>query len=237
MIDLNILIDEPADIYHEKAKQYLSSHGLDIFSFQIGLGGNYYRTQYTLDTLGRQVAVSKMASVGKWQVEAVKYDWQGRPTAQLKGVGMNPPTIADIYEPGRLATVSEIQYEGQLQSEQRSYFDTDKKSFTRTKFVYDAWQRVRARYNFDSSGMSIGPFSVQDYDWRGYTTASAQFMTEPNWAEVIASKDFAATSEAGRRSLSKTYTNGNGNVFRTEIFEVANDGKAGKCATNTDFQK
>ena len=31
MIDLNILIEEPAEVYHEKAKQYLSSHQLTTF--------------------------------------------------------------------------------------------------------------------------------------------------------------------------------------------------------------
>ncbi len=31
MIDLNILIEEPTEVYHEKAKQYLSSHQLTTF--------------------------------------------------------------------------------------------------------------------------------------------------------------------------------------------------------------
>ncbi len=176
-----------------------------------------------------------MAVVGKWQVEAVQHDWQGRPVTQMKGVAMNPPLLADLENSSFLATVSKIFYDGHLQSEHRSFFDQDTKTFTGTKYRYDQWGRLRGRSSFDGSGKSFRPFSVQDYDWRGYTVATATFLAEPNWAQVIENAEFAANTSQGRKSLSKTYVNSRGNIYKTETFEMAADGKAGKSATNNSF--
>ncbi len=76
---------------------------------------------------------------------------------------------------------------------------------------------------------------MQDYDFRGNIVAAATFLTEPDWTEVLEKPAFAASISAGRKSLSKSYINGNGNVFKTEVYEIAVDGTAGKSATSNVF--
>ena len=209
------------------------------------LGTNFYRTNALYDPLGRTIGSVQYVSNGRYQVNVRKFDWLSRPIETLQGVSTAssmPEHFSDVYVgdayASYLVTMDKNDYD--LENRvvcQKSYFDSGTNDYTGVYYHYDIWGRLRGTTPFamvDSTETPYGPYTVQDYDWRGNVTSSAAFETEPTWDGL--SETYAATTTASRRSLSKNYYNAHGNSYRTEEYQVSSDGSAGNCLrTNTYY--
>jgi len=194
------------------------------------LGEHFYRTVTIYDRLGRSAATIQYVQDGKWQVDAQRYDWRDRIIETRRVVAMNPPVYTDLLDDSWIPLISRTIYDGDHVEKQLSYFDTGANDYTGINYKYDAWGRQRATESFAMSGtmeVSFGPCTVDDYNWRGNVIASAVYETAPNWNTVATSENYAATTTNGRRSLTKSYFDMRGAVYRSETFEIADDGTAG----------
>ncbi|MCL2711149.1 MAG: hypothetical protein FWE95_09745, partial [Planctomycetaceae bacterium] len=202
------------------------------------LGANYNRTTFIYDPQGRQSATAQYAQAGKWQVDAQRFDWRDRTIETRRVAAMNPPSYTDLLNDAWINLVSKTTYDGDRVAKQLAYFDTGANDYTGVNYKYDAWGQIRAAESFAKVGSTetpYGPYTVNDYDWRGNIIASADFETAPNWTTVLSTANFAAATATNRRSLTKSSIDNLGAVFKTETFEVASNGTAGNSATDNYY--
>jgi YD repeat-containing protein len=230
------------------------------------ISDDFGRTGYRYDSLGRQeyviqqVAGDPSAGDGVEQVTQTVYDTLGRATASRVGVSKTGHTIgADYQNAGAtptLTTVSETFYDGATTpgalavgdghvTRSVVYHTVDGSGmpddYTVVKNYYDFRGRVRGSEQFangDSSGDSVGPYTVSDLDWAGRTVATAVYDAPPSWSTITAGDGDAAYADSvatDRRALSRTMYDEAGQVYRTEQATVHADTGAVVAVTRTDL--
>jgi len=211
---------------------------------------NFNRTFYRYDSLGQRTHTIQVASgtdeTGLTgcveQVTKTEYDKLGRVKAIYRGISdashvMKTTTIYDT-DPTTLCKVADDFHDEAtpgsgtdgigdgLVTSTLAYYDADH---------VDANHAIKTFYHYNWRGQLRGtepeaaPYTVRDVDNMGRVMAVAQYQDNVTWSTVIDDDDFAATvaSDAGtsaeRGSLSKTYYDNVGRVFRVETYSVAAD--------------
>ena len=246
----------------EKADRYHDIPGVGAGE----MGANFHRTFHRYDTLGLRThtiqVVSGTDETGLTgcveQVTKTEYDALSRVKSVQRGVSnashvMKTATIYDT-DPTTLRKVAEDFYDETapgsgtggvgdgLVTSTLAYYDADN---------IDANHAVETIHHYNWRGQLIGiepeaaPYTVRDVDNMGRLTAVAQYQANVTWSTIVDDDDFAATveSDAGtsakRGSLSKTYYDKMGRVFRVEVYSVTADtGAAGdKLVTDNYFDR
>ncbi|GHT18700.1 hypothetical protein FACS1894189_6900 [Planctomycetales bacterium] len=167
----------------------------------------YYRTVFVYDLQGRRAATVQYAQDGTWQADHQIYDWRDRIIEIKRGISMNPPVFADLAGASNFTTVQKTVYDGNHIDKVLSFFDTGANDYIGEKYHYDLWNRVRASASYSVTGgteIPFGPYTVNDYDWRGNVVFTGTFETEPNWNNVLANDHFASTA-TGKLSAAQNH--------------------------------
>lgn len=197
---------------------------------------NFYRTVYQYDAQDRQhILIDQVSgsptSSGVEQVTKTIYDVIGRPIKTERGVSLASHSMGANYDTyPTLRTVSEVFYDGgdsttplkvgdSLQTSNRRYYGTGTNDFVQTDFKYTFRGHVRGTSNKNGT-TSFGPYSVQDINWQGNATASAQYTSEPSWSSVLTGDGYTAftTSTTNRFYWTKTHYNTWGQVYQIEQY-------------------
>ncbi|MEM8667442.1 MAG: RHS repeat-associated core domain-containing protein [Planctomycetota bacterium] len=184
--------------------------------------GGYYRKSYLYDDQGRRGATVQEVAASKYQVSAQLFDVRGRVIESRRGVATVAPTDYDSLDnspPGTptgfdgYATISTTTFDsggigdGYVTSS-RSYYGTGANDFTES--IPQLTFRGHSRGVLQKNGTTkFGPYSVQDIDWMGRTTASASYASEPStWPDDYS--DYVIHSSGG--SADQPNTSGHYNV-------------------------
>jgi len=191
----------------------------------------YYRTSYLYDRLGRRGAIIQYVEAGKYQVRVNLFDTLGRVTEIRSGVVGTPPanysSLAGANPATGYAKISTSEYDsggvgdGHV-TKTASYYDTAGTGKYTGQRLYRTFRGyVRGIEPVDDSGTgemnNLGPYTVQDVDWLGRVTATARYVSVPPWNTITAAEGDAAYADGtqtGRRTLSKTYFDDAGRVYR-----------------------
>ena len=123
-----------------------------------------------------------------------------------------------------------------------SHFDSGDYDRVKTRHYYDYRGRLRGSVDsgYDTAPdpdvwADAGPIVVTDYDNMGRTTATAQYIDEPDWETVLGDYDYAETvnNNTYRRLLSTTKYDERGRVYETTAHEI-NQGPTDAGATTTN---
>jgi hypothetical protein len=60
-----------------------------------------------VNAAARKAATAQFAEVGRWQVNAQRFDWRGRVVETRRAVAMNPPNYVDLQDDNWIALVSQ----------------------------------------------------------------------------------------------------------------------------------
>ena len=214
---------------------------------------HFHRTGYIYDEQGRQAYVIQQVSgapnssgSGVEQLTQRVFDVRNRIVEVRRGVSDSDHDLGtgadnyDNYTGVTLKPVLKREYDnddvgdGHV-TQVTQYHDTGTNDYTGHKLHRTHRGHLRGIepfYRNGSSDTEIGPFTVQDVDWKGRQTAVARYTTEPNWASsVIDDDDYAATTSTSRVKYHETSYDDLGRVYRTKEYAVAS-GTAGNAIQN-----
>lgn len=203
------------------------------------LSTHFYRTVQHYDDYGRQeytveVVSGTASSSSTEQVTKTVYDGLDRVTEVWRGVSDDSHNMTTAYTTyPTLVQVSATQYDSGAVGDGH---------VTKTKTFYDTSTYTGAirHYNFrgqlrgsepiyDAGGgeTAIGPFMVQDVDWRSNVKAQAAFVSNLTWASVLADDDYAYLTQTDRRALTRTDYDVLGRPYSTHKYTVNSSGVKG----------
>src|SRR5690606_19344908 len=180
------------------------------------------------------------------QVTQQVYDVLDRVTEVKRGVSGTGHDMGSGYATlPTMTTISWTQYDSAGVGDSHvtvslSFHDTGSTDNTGQAFQRDFRGFLRGikpvhTYNTSTgSSTTIGPFPVYDVDWKGRTTATAIFGTEPTWSSVISNSSYASGTSTNRKTLSKTMYDDLGRVYRSEEYRVIQSTGAANDRTQTD---
>lgn len=210
-------------------------------------GTNYYRTYFLHTPMGLRGAIVQYVESSKYQVSAVLYDMHDRPVEIRRGIAETDPfndpanPTDDYYEYDDLVQVSgnsivvpsgfdgyarlaTTEYDGggvgvgYVTSDKR-FYGTGTNDFIQT--IYYRTYRGHLRGTTKKNGTtSFGPYFVQDIDWKGRGTASAQY-TSTSWTSSILVNDGYTdytTNSSDRFNWRITSYNPWGQTYRTKSY-------------------
>jgi len=234
--------------YNDETGQLESVDRYHNISLPGALGTDYYRTGYLYDDQGARRAtatyIDGSGASARYQISLEIADDIGRVIELRQGIKTGMPTSYNtLVGDSTIITVSQTQFDndsvgnGDVTKSIR-YHGTGTDDYTGA--IYHRTFRGHLRgvepfyVNGSSTETAIGPFTVHDVDWMGRTTATALYKQEPTWTGqggVIDTSDgyntYAASTATNRGSLSKTYYDKLGRVYRSERYAVDSDGAAG----------
>jgi RHS repeat-associated protein len=189
------------------------------------LSTDFYRTVTQYDTLGRkqyniQVIRGSVHSNRVEQVTQYVYDVRDRLIQTNKGVSgdlaANSQDMTDSYNVyPTLYAISQVVYDNggvgdDFVTKTRKFFGTSSTSYTGTNFYLTYRGHVRGLEPFYVSGSTetpMGPYTVNDVDWNGRATTTAQYSADPTWTSVLSSDGYPAyASSASTNRLTETST-------------------------------
>ncbi|HEV8072384.1 MAG TPA: RHS repeat-associated core domain-containing protein [Planctomycetaceae bacterium] len=206
------------------------------------LSTDFYRTVTQYDTLGRkqydiQVIRGSVSTNRVEQVTQYVYDVRNRIIQVNKGVSgdlaANSQNMTDSYNVyPTLYTISQTVFDNEgvgdgYVTKTRQSFGTSSTSYTGTNFYRTYRGHLRGLEPFYVSGTTetpIGPFTVNDVDWKGRITTTAQYSADPTWTSVLTGDGYPAyassTSTNRLTQTSKLYDNLN-RVYQTQQYDIA----------------
>jgi hypothetical protein len=212
------------------------------------LGGDFYREVTQYDTMGRrqyliQVVRGSASNNRVEQVTKVDYDLRNRVIQISQGVSgdtaANSQDMTDSYNVyPTLVIVAKTEYDaggvgdGYVTKSKR-YFGTGANDFTGANYkrAYRGHSRgVEPFYMNGSTETPVGPYPVTDVDWKGRTTASALYETDPSWSSVLTGDGYAAyavSTSSHRRTRRDTLYDDLGRVYQVKVYEIASSSGTG----------
>jgi RHS repeat-associated protein len=202
------------------------------------LSTDYYRTITQYDTLGRKQYIVEVinGSVITSEVEQVTqyvYDVMNRIVQVNKGVspsGANMGTNYTTYP--TLYTISQTVYDdggvgdGYV-TQTQNFYGTGSTNYTGVNFYRTYRGHLRGLEPFYMNGSTLtptGPYTVNDVDWKGRATTTAQYSADPTWSSVLTYDGYSAyassTSSSRLTELSTLYDNLN-RVYQTQLYDIA----------------
>jgi len=202
------------------------------------LSTDFYRTVTQYDTLGRKQYVVEVinGSVITSEVEQVTqyvYDVRDRLIQINKGVSPSGATMGSNYTTyPTLYTISQTVYDNggvgdDFVTKTRTFFGTSSTSYTGTNFYRTYRGHVRGLEPFYVSGTTetpIGPYEVNDVDWKGRTTTTAQYSADPTWSSVLTSDGYpgyASSTTTNRLTEASTLYDNLNRVYQTQQYDIA----------------
>ncbi len=206
------------------------------------LSTDFYRSVTEYDTLGRrqydiQVIRGSAHANRVEQVTQYVYDVRDRLIQTSRGVSgdaaANSQDMTDSYNAyPTLYTVSQTAYDNggvgdSFITKTRAFFGTSSTSYTGTNYYRTYRGHLRGLESFYVSGsteMSMGPYTVNDVDWKGRTTTRAQYSADPTWTSVLTSDGYSAyassTSTNRLTEASLLYDNLN-RAYQSQVIDIA----------------
>jgi RHS repeat-associated protein len=200
-------------------------------------GDAFYGTRYLYDPLGRRGATIQYVEDGKFQVTAQLFDVLDRPVESRRAVATAVPDDYGELIDGtfdswlgmdtELETVSKNVYDSSgvgdsYVTSSKSFYGTGANDYV--DMVYHRTYRghIRGIERRNGPSTDIEPYMVNDVDWMGRTTATAQYDTEPTWPTNYSDHVFDFTGnapdESGHFELNVTRYDDLGRVFRTQRY-------------------
>jgi RHS repeat-associated protein len=203
---------------------------------------DFYRLVTQYDTLGRkqydiQVIRGSAHNNRVEQVTQYVYDVRDRVTQVNKGVSgdaaANSQDMTDSYNVyPTLYTISQNVYDNggigdDFVTKTRAFFGTASTNFTGANFYRTYRGQLRGVEPFYVSGTTetpVGPYTVNDVDWKGRGTTTAQYSSDPTWSSVLSSDGYVAyassTSTSRLTETSMLYDNLN-RSYQSQQYDIA----------------
>ena len=206
------------------------------------LSTDFCRTVTEYDTLGRkqydiQVIRGSVHSNRVEQVTQNVYDVRDRLIQTNKGVSgdaaANSQDMTDSYNVyPTLYTISQTVYDNGgvgdgYVTKTRTFFGTISTSYTGTNFYLTYRGHIRGLEPFYVSGTAetpIGPYTVNDVDWKGRATTTAQYSADPTWSSVLTSDGYpayASSTSTNRLTEKSTLYDNLNRVYQTPQYDIA----------------
>jgi RHS repeat-associated protein len=205
------------------------------------LSTDFYRTVTQYDTLSRkqydiQVIRGSVHGNRVEQVTQYVYDVRDRIIQINKGVSgdlaANSQDMTDSYNVyPTLYPISQAVYDsggvgdGYI-TKTRHFFGTGTSNYTGAN-VYRTYRgHIRGFEPFYVSGTTetpIGPYTVQDVDWKGRPTTTARYSADPTWSSVLASDGYpayASSTSTNRLTETSTLYDDLGRVYQLLQYDI-----------------
>jgi RHS repeat-associated protein len=205
------------------------------------LSTDFYRTVTQYDTLGRrqydiQVIRGSAHNNRVEQVTQYVYDVLNRMIQVNKGVSgdlaANSQDMTDNYNVyPTLYTLSQTIYDNGgigdgFVTKTRTFFGTASAAYTGTNFYRTYRGHLRGLEPFYVSGTTetpMGPYTVNDVDWKGRTTTTAQYSADPTWSSVLSSDGYpayASSTSTNRLSEASTFFDNLSRIYQTQQYDI-----------------
>jgi hypothetical protein len=212
------------------------------------LSTDFYRTVTQYDTLGRkqydiQVIRGSAHNNRVEQVTQYVYDVRDRITQVNKGVSgdlaANSQDMTDSYNVyPTLYTMLQTVYDSggvgdDYVTKTRTFFGTASTAYTGTNFYRTYRGHLRGLESFYVSGTTetaIGPYAVNDVDWKGRSTTTAQYSADPTWTSVLSSDGYpayASSTSTNRLTETSTLYDNLNRVYQNQQYDIAPSSGAG----------
>ena len=224
------------------------------------LSTDFYRTVTEYDTQGRrqydiQVIRGSAHANRVEQVTQYVYDARDRIVQVNKGVSgdtaANSQDMTDSYNVyPTLYTASQTVYDGggvgdDFVTKTRTFYGTSSTSYTGTNFYLTYRGHVRGLEPFYVSGgteTSMGPYSVNDVDWKGRTTTTAQYSADPTWSSVLTSDGYpayASSTSTNRLTESSLLYDNLNRPYQSQQYDISPSSGTGTnyLARNTFYDR
>jgi RHS repeat-associated protein len=206
------------------------------------LSSDFYRTVTQYDTLGRkqydiQVIRGSASSNRVEQVAQTVYDVRDRVVQINKGVsgdsaansqdmGSNYTTYPTLY------TISQLVYDNggvgdDNVTKTRTFFGTGSTQYTGANFYLTYRGHVRGQEPFYVSGSTetpMGPYVVNDVDWKGRATTTAQYSADPTWSSVLTGDGYtayASSTSTNRLNQIAALYDDLGRMYQTQQYDIS----------------
>jgi RHS repeat-associated protein len=202
------------------------------------LSTDFYRTITQYDTRGRKQYVVQIinGSVITSELEQVTqyvYDVRDRMIQVNRGVSPSGANMGSNYTNyPTLYTISQIVYDSGgvgdgYVTKKRTFFGTSSTSYTGINFYRTYRGHARGIEPFYVSGSTetpIGPYTVNDVDWKGRTTTTAQYSADPTWSSVLTGDGYpayASSTSTNRLTQNATLYDDLGRVYQLQQYDIA----------------
>ncbi|MCB9609471.1 MAG: hypothetical protein H6716_22960 [Polyangiaceae bacterium] len=189
----------------------------DIPASGVGTDGtNYDPTLFGYDGMGRRVRVKEASGTIRRSV----YDAAGRQVSQW--MGTNDSTFSGGESSGTddMVKLSEVEFDGGsddgngLVTKRTLFVEGSTTGKRETTYEHDLFGRVLLQTN------PTAPHSLNAYDLRGRTTATAQYSST---ASIVVGTDEPTTEATNRLTLSETFYNQKGQVHKRSRHAIDQD--------------
>jgi RHS repeat-associated protein len=206
------------------------------------LSTDFYRTVAQYDTLGRkqydiQVIRGSASSNRVEQVTQTVYDVRDRVVQVNKGVSgdsaANSQDMGSNYTSyPALYMISQTVYDDggvgdDSVTKTRSFFGTGSTNYTGTNFYRTYRGHLRGLEPFyvnTSTETPMGPYTVDDVDWKGRAATVAQYSADPTWSSVLTGDGYSAyasSTSTNRLTENATLYDDLGRVYQMQQYDIA----------------
>ena len=206
------------------------------------LSTNFYRAVHRYDALGREeysieVVSGTATSTSVEQISQNVFDVLGRVVETKRGVSSTSHDMTSDYDtyPSTIQSARKTEFDkgavgdGHV-TKTKTYFGTGTNDYFGVNHYLTYRGHPRGQEPFYMNGSTetaVGPFTVQDINWEGQATATAQYSDNSGfgtaWATVLTGDGYSGYADStitDRIRLSKTYYDDLGRVYRTEEYEI-----------------
>jgi RHS repeat-associated protein len=224
------------------------------------LSSDFYRNVSQYDTLGRmqydiQIIRGSVSTNRVEQVTQSVYDVRDRVVQVNMGVSgdlaANSQNMTDSYNVyPTLYTISQTVYDNGgvgdgYATKRKHFFGSASTAYTGTNYyvTYRGHQRgLESFYVSGSTETAVGPYTVQDVDWKGRTITTSQYSVDPSWSTVLTGDGYSAyasTTSANRLTQSSSLYDGLNRLYQTQVFDIAPSSGTGSnyLARNTYYDR
>lgn len=203
------------------------------------LSTDFYRTVTQYDTLGRKQYVVQVisGSVITSEVEQVTqyvYDIRNRVIQVNKAVsplganmGSNYSTTYPTMFPIATAVYDNGGVGDGYVTQSNQFYGTGSTNYTGANYYRTYRGHIRGIEPFYMNGSTlttIGPYTVQDVDWKGRETARAKYSADQTWSSVLTSGGYtayASTTSTNRLTQTGTLYDNIGRVYQIQQYDIS----------------
>jgi RHS repeat-associated protein len=224
------------------------------------LSTDFYRTVTQYDTLGRkqydiQVIRGSASSNRVEQVTQTVYDVRDRVIQINRGVSgdsaANSQDMGTTYTTyPTLYAISQTVYDsggvgdGNV-TKTRRFFGTGSTNYTGTNLYVTYRGHSRGAEPFYVSGTTetpMGPYVVNDVDWKGRVTTTAKYSADPTWSSVLTGDGYSAyasSTSTNRLTQDGTLYDDLGRIYQTQLYDISPSTGSGSnyLAKNSFFDR
>jgi RHS repeat-associated protein len=115
----------------------------------------------------------------------------------------------------------------------RSFFGTGSTQYTGTNLYLTYRGHVRGQEPFYVSGSTetpIGPYVVNDVDWKGRVTTAAQYSSDPTWSSVLTGDGYSAyasSTSSNRLTQAAALYDDLGRIYQSQQYDISQSSGTG----------